>query len=71
MRLSLTQKLHCNVGYTCIGNEPEEPLKHVLFIGFAGETFIPGLAEERRQFVAEVFGTTKKLRTAMAIPRHG
>jgi hypothetical protein len=33
----------------------------VLFIGFAGTTFIPGLAQERRQFVAEVFGTTKEI----------
>jgi hypothetical protein len=32
----------------------------VLFIGLAGETTIPGVAEERLQFVAEVFGTTKE-----------
>jgi Putative MetA-pathway of phenol degradation len=55
-----TQKLHFNVGYTVTGKTPEVKLQDVLFIGLAGETTIPGLAEERLQFVAEVFGTTKE-----------
>jgi hypothetical protein len=54
-----TQKLHFNVGYTVTGKAPEVRLQDVLFIGLAGETTIPGLAEERLQLVAEVFGTTK------------
>jgi hypothetical protein len=55
-----TRKLHFNVGYTVTGKTPEVKLQDVLFIGLAGETTIPGLAEERLQFVAEVFGTTKE-----------
>jgi hypothetical protein len=55
-----TRKLHFNVGYTVTGKTPEARLQDVLFIGLAGETTIPGLAEERLQFVAEVFGTTKE-----------
>jgi hypothetical protein len=55
-----TRKLHFNVGYTVTGRTPEVKLQDVLFIGLAGETTIPGLAEERLQFVAEVFGTTKE-----------
>jgi hypothetical protein len=54
------QKLHFNVGYTVTGKTPEVKLRDVLFIGLAGETAIPGFAEERLQFVAEVFGTTKE-----------
>jgi hypothetical protein len=54
------QKLHFNVGYTVTGKTPEVKLQDVLFIGLAGETSLPGLAEERLQFVAEVFGTTKE-----------
>ncbi|MDQ3831691.1 MAG: transporter, partial [Candidatus Tectomicrobia bacterium] len=54
------QKLHFNVGYTVTGKTPEVKLQDVLFIGLAGETAIPGFAEERLQFVAEVFGTTKE-----------
>jgi hypothetical protein len=57
-----TQKLHFNVGYTVTGKVPEARLQDVLFIGLAGETTIPGVAEERLQFVAEVFGTTKEER---------
>jgi hypothetical protein len=55
-----TRKLHFNVGYTVTGRTPEVRLRDVLFIGLAGETPIPGLAEGRLQFVAEVFGTTKE-----------
>jgi hypothetical protein len=54
------RKLHFNVGYTFVGDVPEEQLKDVLFIGIAGETSISGLAEERLQVVAEFFGTTKE-----------
>jgi hypothetical protein len=54
------QKLHFNVGYTVTGKTPEVKLQDVLFIGLAGETMIPGFAEERLQLVAEVFGTTKE-----------
>jgi Putative MetA-pathway of phenol degradation len=57
---SEARKLHFNVGYTATGKVPEVKLKDVLFIGLAGETTIPGLAEERLQFVAEVFGTSKE-----------
>ena len=55
-----TRKLHFNVGYTVIGKTSEVQLQDVLFIALAGETSIPGLAEERLQFVAEVFGATKE-----------
>jgi len=55
-----TRKLHVNVGYTVTGKTSELHPQDVLFIGLAGETTIPGLAEERLQFVAEVFGTTKE-----------
>ena len=53
-----TRKLHFNVGYTAVGKASEVQLRDQLFVGLAGETSIPGLAEERLQFVAEVFGTT-------------
>jgi len=53
-----TRKLHVNVGYTAVGTVSDVQLQDQLFIGLAGETSIPGLAEERLQFVAEVFGTT-------------
>lgn len=53
-----TQRLHFNVGYTVVGTVSDVDLQDQLFIGLAGETSIPGLAEERLQFVAEVFGTT-------------
>jgi Putative MetA-pathway of phenol degradation len=53
-----TRKLHFNVGYTAVGKDSDVQLQDQLFIGLAGETSIPGLAEERLQFVAEVFGTT-------------
>jgi hypothetical protein len=53
-----TRKLHFNVGYTAVGTVSDVQLQDQLFIGLAGETAIPGLAEERLQFVAEVFGTT-------------
>jgi len=55
-----TQKLHFNAGYTVIGDVPEERLKDVLFVGIAGETSIPGLAEERFQVVAELFAITEE-----------
>jgi Putative MetA-pathway of phenol degradation len=55
-----SQKVHFNVGYIITDKTPEVKLQDVLFIGLAGETTIPGLAEERLQFVAEVFGTTKE-----------
>lgn len=56
-----TQKLHFNAGYTVvIGDVPEERLKDVLFVGIAGETSIPGLAQERFQVVAELFATTEE-----------
>ena len=58
--LTETRKLHFNVGYTVTGKTPEVRLQDVLFIGLAGETSLPGLAEERLQVVAEVFGTTKE-----------
>jgi hypothetical protein len=58
--LTETRKLHVTIGYTVTGKTPEVKLQDVLFIGLAGETTIPGLAEERLQFVAEVFGTTKE-----------
>jgi hypothetical protein len=59
--LAETRKLHFNVGYTTVmGMTPAVKLQDGLFIGLAGETTIPGLAEERLQFVAEVFGTTKE-----------
>jgi len=54
-----TRKLHFNVGYTAVGaHVADVDLQDQLFFGLAGETSIPGLAEERLQFVAEVFGTT-------------
>jgi hypothetical protein len=53
-----TRKLHFNVGYTAVGTTSDVDLQDQLFFGLAGETSIPGLAEERLQFVAEVFGTT-------------
>jgi hypothetical protein len=53
-----TQKLHFNVGYSAVGTVTDVDLMNQLFIGLAGETSIPGLAEERLQVVAEVFGTT-------------
>ena len=53
-----TRKLHFNVGYTAVGTVSDVDLQDQLFIGLAGETSIPGLAEERLQLVAEVFGTT-------------
>jgi hypothetical protein len=53
-------KLHVNVGYTVTGKAPAAQLQDVLFIGLAGEATIPGVAEDRLQFVAEVFGTTKE-----------
>jgi hypothetical protein len=49
-----------HVGYTAVGTVSEVQLRDQLFIGLAGETTIPGLAEERLQFVAEVFGTTRE-----------
>jgi hypothetical protein len=57
-----TRKLHFNAGYTVTGKAPGARLQDVLFIGLAGETTISGLAEERLQVVAEVFGTTKEER---------
>jgi hypothetical protein len=45
-----------------VGKTSDVQLQDVLFVGLAGETAIPGLAEERLQFVAEVFGTTKEER---------
>jgi hypothetical protein len=53
-----THKLHFNVGYTAVGKASDVRLQDQLFIGLAGETSIPRLAEERLQVVAEVFGTT-------------
>jgi hypothetical protein len=55
-----TRKLHFDVGYTITGKTPAVKLQDVLFTGLAGEATTPGLAEERLQFVAEVFGTTKE-----------
>jgi len=52
------QRLHCNVGYTAVGTASNVDLQNQFFVGLAGETSIPGLAEDRWQFVAEVFGTT-------------
>jgi hypothetical protein len=68
-----TQKLHFNVGYTFMGNAPDAPLKDVLFIGLAGEIFIPGLAEERLQFVSSPKSSVrpKKKWAAVAISRPG
>jgi hypothetical protein len=54
------RKLHVNAGYTVTGKAPGARLQDVLFIGLAGETSLAGLAEERLQVVAEVFGTTKE-----------
>jgi hypothetical protein len=53
-----TRKLHFNVGYTAVGTVSDVDIQDQLFIGLAGETSVPGLAEERLQVVAEVFGTT-------------
>jgi Putative MetA-pathway of phenol degradation len=58
--LTETQKLHFNIGYTITGKSAEVRLQDVLFIGLAGETTVPGVAEDRLQLVAEVFGTTKE-----------
>jgi hypothetical protein len=58
--LTETRKLHFNIGYTVTGRTPEVRLQDVLFIGLAGETTILGIAEERLQLVAKVFGTTKE-----------
>src|SRR5919108_28799 len=52
------RKLHFNVGYTAVGTVSDVNLQDQWFFGLAGETSIPGLAEERLQVVAEVFGTT-------------
>lgn len=52
------QKLHFNAGYTVVGKSRESRLRDVLFMGIAGETTLPGLAEQQLQFVAELFGTT-------------
>jgi hypothetical protein len=54
------QQLHFNVGYNWIGKVRGEQFRDALFVGLAGETNIPGLAAERFQAVAEVFGTTKE-----------
>lgn len=51
-------KLHFNAGYTVVGKRHESRLRDVLFLGIAGESPLPGLAEQRLQFVAELFGTT-------------
>ena len=64
-----TRKLHFNVGYTAVGKDSDVQLQDQLFIGLAGETSIPGLAEERLQFVAEVFGTTKRRMAALVTSR--
>jgi hypothetical protein len=53
-----TRQLDFNVGYTTLGKDSDVQLQDQLFIGLAGATSIPGLAEERLQVVAEVFGTT-------------
>jgi hypothetical protein len=53
-----TRQLDFNVGYTAVGKASDVQLQDQLFIGLAGATSIPGLAEERFQVVAEVFGTT-------------
>jgi hypothetical protein len=53
-----TQEVDFNVGYTTVGKDSDVQLQDQLFIGLAGATSIPGLAEERFQVVAEVFGTT-------------
>ena len=55
-----TQQLHFNIGYTWVGKPHGEQLRDVVFVGIAGETNIPGLAAERSQVVAEVFGKTKE-----------
>jgi hypothetical protein len=51
-------KLHFNAGYTVVRKSHENRFQDVLFMGIAGETTLPGLAEQRLQFVAELFGTT-------------
>jgi Putative MetA-pathway of phenol degradation len=53
-----TRELDFNVGYTMVGKDSDVQLQDQLFIGLAGSTSIPGLAEERFQVVAEVLGTT-------------
>jgi hypothetical protein len=53
-----TQQLDFNVGYTAVGTVSDVNLQDQWFFGLAGATSIPGLAEERFQVVAEVFGTT-------------
>jgi len=53
-----TRQLDFNVGYTTVGSVSDVNLQDQWFFGLAGATSIPGLAEERLQFVAEVFGTT-------------
>jgi hypothetical protein len=54
------QQVHFNVGYTYVGKVRGEQLRDVLFVGIAGETYIPRLASERFQVVGVVFGTTKE-----------
>jgi hypothetical protein len=53
-----TRKLYFNFGYSAVGTASDVDLQNQFFFGLAGETSIPGLAEDRFQFVAEVFGTT-------------
>jgi len=53
-----TRELDFNVGYTAVGTVSDVNLQDQWFFGLAGATSIPGLAEERFQVVAEVFGTT-------------
>jgi Putative MetA-pathway of phenol degradation len=53
-----TRQLHFNVGYTAVGTVSDVDIQDQLFIGLAGATSVAGLAEERLQVVAEVFGTT-------------
>jgi hypothetical protein len=53
-----TRELDFNVGYTTVGSVSDVNLQDQWFFGLAGATSIPGLAEERFQVVAEVFGTT-------------
>src|SRR5215510_6969341 len=53
-----TRELDFNVGYTTVGKDSDVQLQDQFFFGLAGATSIPGLAEERFQVVAEVFGTT-------------
>ena len=57
-----TRQLDFNVGYTSVGTATDVDLRDQFFFGLAGATSIPGLAEERLQVVAEVFGTTAEER---------